>query len=117
MEVMVALSVVAIALTAVYRMHTQTLFMDAGSRFDTVAAMLARQKITDIDTIDIEAFTDDSGDFDNHHPGYAWRIQTEEVSSDLIKADGPTLKRIIVTIGYNGEESLFNLTTYRHLYE
>ncbi len=117
MEVMVALSVVAIALTAVYRMHTQTLFMDAGSRFDTVAAMLARQKITDIDTIGIEPFTDDSGDFDNHHPGYAWRIQTEDVSSDLIKEDGPMLKRIIVTISYNGEESKFNLTTYRHLYE
>lgn len=117
MEVMVALAVVAIALTAIYRMHAQTLFMDARGRFDTVAAMLARQKLADMDTIDLADLTSDSGDFGKAHPGYAWRIQSEEVSSDLLKEDGPTLTRITLTISFNGEESLFNLTTYRHLYE
>jgi len=117
MEVMVALSVVAIAMMAVYRMHTQTLFMDARGRFDTVATLLMGQKLADIDTVEPEALTDDSGDFGDAHPGYSWRIQTEEVSSDLLKEDGPTLKRITVTISFNGEESEFNLTTYRHLYE
>jgi general secretion pathway protein I len=117
MEVMVALSVVAIAMMAVYRMHTQTLFMDARGRFDTVATMLMSQKLADLDTIEMNDLSSDSGDFGNAHPGYAWRIQTEEVSSDLLKEDGPTLKRITVTISFNGEESVFNLTTYRHLYE
>lgn len=117
MEVMIALSVVAIALTAIYRMHTQTLFMDARGRFDTVATMLARQKLADIDTLDLKDLTSDTGDFDSDHPGYAWKIESEEVVSDLIKADGPALKRIILTIGFNEEESLFTLTTYRHLYE
>ena len=117
MEVMVALSVVAIALMAIYRMHTQTLFMDARGRFDTVATLLARQKLADLETIKLEDFSGDSGDFGNAHPGYAWQIQTEDVSSDLLKEDGPTLKRITVTISFNGEESVFNLTTYRHLYE
>jgi general secretion pathway protein I len=117
MEVMVALSVVAIALTAIYRMHSQTLFMDARSRFDTVATMLARQKIADIDAIDLADLSSDNGDFDNDYPGYAWQIQSEAVSSDLLKEDGPVLKRITVTISFNGEESLFTLTTYRHLYE
>ncbi len=117
MEVMVALSVVAIALMAIYRMHTQTLFMDARGRFDTVATLLARQKLADLETIKLEDFSGDSGDFGNAHPGYAWQILTEDVSSDLLKEDGPTLKRITVTISFNGEESVFNLTTYRHLYE
>ena len=117
MEVMVALSVVAIALMAIYRMHTQTLFMDARGRFDTVAAMLARQKLADVDAMDLKDLTGDSGDFGNAQPGYAWQIQSEEVSSDLLKEDGPTLKRITVIISFNEEESLFSLTTYRHLYE
>lgn len=117
MEVMVALSVVAIALTAIYRMHTQTLFMDARGRFDTVAAMLARQKLADIDTGELKDLTSDSGDFGDNHPGYGWQIQSEEVSSDLLKEDGPTLKQITLTISFNEEESLFTLTTYRHLYE
>lgn len=117
MEVMVALSVVAIALTAIYRMHTQTLFMDARGRFDTVATQLARQKLADMETIKLEDFSGDSGDFGSAHPGYLWQIQTEDVSSDLLKADGPTLKRITVTISFNGEASVLSLTTYRHLYE
>ena len=54
MEVMVALSVVAIALMAIYRMHSQTLFMDARGRFDTVATLLMSQKLADIDTIELE---------------------------------------------------------------
>ncbi|MDX2451471.1 prepilin-type N-terminal cleavage/methylation domain-containing protein [Desulfosarcina sp.] len=117
MEVMVALSVVAIALMAIYRMHSQTLFMDARGRFDTVATLLMGQKLADIATIELEDFSGNSGDFGNAHPGYAWRIQTEEVSSDLLKEDGPTLKRITITISLNGEASVFNLDTYRLLYE
>ena len=117
MEVMVAVSVVAIALMAIYRMHTQTLFMDARGRFDTIATQLARQTLADIDTIDLKDLSGDSGDFGNAHPGYTWQIQTEGVSADLIKEDGPTLKRITVTISFNGEASVFNLTTYRHVYE
>jgi len=117
MEVMVALSVVAIALLAIYRMHTQTLFMDARGRFDTVAAMLARQKLAEMETIDPAELIGDSGDFGSDHPGYAWRIETENVSSDLFREDGPALRKIRLTVSLNGDEALFYLTTYRHLYE
>lgn len=117
MEVMVAVSVVAIALLAIYRMHTQTLFMDARGRFDTVATQLVRQKLADIEAIDLEELSGDNGDFGNAHPGYTWQIETAEVSTDLLKADGPTLKQITVIISFNGDASVFNLTTYRQLYE
>jgi general secretion pathway protein I len=117
MEVIVALSVVAIALLAIYRMHTQTLFLDARGRFDTVAAQLARQKLADIDATDPKDLFGDSGDFGNDYPGYTWQIETSNVSADLLKEDGPTLKRITVTISLDEDTSVFNLTTYRHLYE
>ena len=117
MEVIVALSVVAIALLAIYRMHTQTLFMDARGRFDTVAAMLARQKLAEMETIDPAELIGDSGDFGSDHPGYAWRIETENISSDVLREDGPVLRKIRLTVSLNGDEALFNLTTYRHLYE
>ncbi|WP_372682284.1 prepilin-type N-terminal cleavage/methylation domain-containing protein [Desulfosarcina sp.] len=117
MEVMVAMSVVAIALMAIYRMHTQTLFMDARGRFDTTATLLMGQKLADIDTSELKDLSGDSGDFGDANPGYAWQIQTEEVSSDQLKEDGPTLKRITVTISLNEEASVFRLDTYRLLYE
>ena len=117
MEVVVALSVVAIALLAIYRMHTQTLHMDARGRFDTVAAMLARQKLAEMETIDPAELIGDSGDFGSDHPGYAWRIETESISSDVLREDGPVLRKIRLTVSLNGDEALFHLTTYRHLYE
>jgi len=117
MEVMVALSVVAIALLAIYRMHSQTLFMDERGRFDSVAVMLARQKLAEMETIDPADRIGDSGDFGADHPGYTWKIETEEVVSDLLRDDGPLLKKIRLTIGLNGDESVFQLTTYRRLYE
>jgi general secretion pathway protein I len=117
MEVMVALSVVAIALLAIYRMHTQTLFMDERGRFDSVAVMLARQKLAEIETVDAADLVGDSGDFGSDHPEYSWKIETEEVVSDLFREDGPVLRKIQLTIGRNEDESVFQLTTYRHLYE
>jgi general secretion pathway protein I len=117
MEVMVAVSVLAIALLAIYRMHSQTLFMDARGRFDTVATQLARQKLAHIETIDLKDIFSDNGDFGNAHPSYTWQVQIEAVSADLLKADGPTLKRITVTIGHVTETSVLNLTTYRLGYE
>jgi general secretion pathway protein I len=115
MEVMVALAVVAVALTAIYRMHTQTLFMDTRGRFDTMATMLARQKLADIDTGDLGELTGDKGDFGDLHPGYTWQVETDTATSDLLKDDGPNLKRITLTVGF-GDQS-FEMTTYRLVYE
>ena len=115
MEVMVALAVVAVALTAIYRMHTQTLFMDTRGRFDTMATMLARQKLADIDTTDLYELMDDKGDFGDLHPGYSWQIETDTVTSDLLKDDGPAVKRITLTVGFG--DQTFELTTYRLSYE
>lgn len=117
MEVMVAISVVAIALMAIYRMHTQTLFMDSMGRFDTFATMLARQKLADVNSTKIADLIGDSGDFENDYPGYTWQVQSETVASDLIKEDGPVLKQITITILLNEDEAIYNLTTYRHGYE
>jgi general secretion pathway protein I len=117
LEVMVALAVMAIALLAVYRMHSQTLFMDTRGRFDTTAAMLARLKLADIDTSKLQDLTSDSGDFGDDYPGYGWQVESEDVTSDLFKKDGPVIKRITLTISLNGDEARFTVTTYRYLYE
>ena len=117
MEVMVALAVVAIALLAVYRMHAQTLFMETRGRFDTVAAMLARQKLADLDADPTKAIGGDSGDFGTAHPGYGWKTESEPVASDLLKEGGPLLQRITVTITLDGDKAQLQVITYRQRYE
>ena len=78
---------------------------------------VVRQRLADIDTSDLADLTGDSGDFGDLYPGYAWRVETETVSSDLLKDNGPTLKQIVLTVSLNDSEAAFNLTTYRFLYE
>jgi general secretion pathway protein I len=117
MEVLVALSIVAIALLAIYRMQSQTLFMDRRSRFDTVAVLLARQKLADLNSSGYADLIGDSGTFGSDYPGYTWQIRSEMVSSELIKEDGPTLKQITIDIEYGENENVFSLVTYRHGYE
>lgn len=118
MEVMVALIVVAIALLAVYRMHSQTLFMDYQSRFDTTATLLARQKLTEMeDAKALSELTTDEGTFGDDYPGYAWKMEGEVLTSDLFRADGPVLKRISLTIRHEPDGLAFTMVTYRHLYE
>ncbi len=116
LEVMVAMSVVAIALTAIYRMYSQTLFMDARGRFDTVAVMLARAKLADLQGAALADLTDENGAFDEAGTGYTWQIQSEPVTSDLFNEDGPILKRFTITIASTADASRFTLTTYRYLY-
>lgn len=116
LEVMVALAVVAISLLGIYRMHSQTLFMDARGRFDTIATMLARQKLADLDTMDLADFSGDSGDFGDDHPGYRWQIQSETLPSDETKDEGPNLVRFTLTIS-DQTDTQFTMDTYRIVYE
>ena len=117
MEVLVALSIVAIALLAIYRMQSQTLFMDRRSRFDTIAVLLARQKLADLNATNYADIIGDSGTFGNDYPGYSWEIRSEVIASEMIKDDGPTMKQITIDIAYGENDDLFSLLTYRHGYD
>ena len=117
MEVLVALSIVAIALTAVYRMHSQTLFIDERSRSDTIFTLLARQKLADLEILNLSEFNGDSGTFDDVQPGYAWEIRTENIASDQFQDDGPILKRFEIIIRHSDDGARFTLNTYRLVYE
>ncbi|MDD4463956.1 MAG: type II secretion system protein, partial [Desulfobacterales bacterium] len=47
--IMVALGILAIVLTAVLRMHSQTLFVDRQAKFNTIAVLLAQEKLAQIE--------------------------------------------------------------------
>jgi general secretion pathway protein I len=112
MEVMVALAILAIALTSIYRLHSQTLTMSYQARFYSQAPLLAEAKLAEVERQGIKESTDNSGDFGESYPNYTWAVTIEEVSSDLIKESRYHLVRIEVTISQN-EENTYTLRTYR----
>lgn len=112
MEVMVALAILAIALTSIYRLHSQTLSMSYQARFYSQAPLLAEAKLSEMERQGIKNSADNSGDFGERFPHYSWTTRIEEVPSDLIKESRYHLVRIEVTVSQN-EDNTYNLRTYR----
>ena len=111
-EVLVALAILTISLTSVYRLQSITFDMSADARFYTLAPKLAQERLAAIESEGLKNASDSSGDFGQAYPGYGWSIRIEEVESDLIKSENQHFTRIDVTIDQDGERS-YGLRTYR----
>jgi len=112
-EMMVAVSIIAIVLLAVYRLHSQTLLMNLSARFYTVAPLLAQNKLADIEIDAIKELAEGSGNFGENYTGYSWEVKISDVESDQLKATADKLKRIEVKVLFNQGELSYNLRTYR----
>src|SRR6476620_376520 len=81
LEVMVALSILAISLTAIFSINSSSVYGHVYAKKLTVATLLARSKMTDIEQelFDKGFQTDDdeqAGDFsDEGWPSYKWRAK------------------------------------------
>jgi general secretion pathway protein I len=117
LEVMVAMSIMAIVLVSVNRMHSQTLTMNAAARFYTQAPMLAQSKLAQLVADSSEIIAGDSGDFGDKFPGYTWSIATDEVSSEALGEIAADLKRIDMTVSLNRDEYTYTVRTYRFMRE
>ena len=112
LEIMAAVSIIAIVFVSVFKMHAQTVSMSGRVRFNAIAPLLAQGKLADYELKSKEDLSDDSGDFGENHPGYHWRVSISDVESDVLEDTAEGLKRIDVFVSY-AEENSFQLRTYR----
>ena len=112
-EMMVAVSVIAIVLLAVYRLHSQTLLMNLSAQFYTVAPLLAKNKLAEIELSPVPELAEGSGDFGEKHTGYSWELSVSDVESDPLKTTADKLKRVDITVLFNQGELSYRLRTYR----
>jgi general secretion pathway protein I len=111
-EVIAAMSIMAIVLLAVYRLHAQTISMNGAVRFYTIAPLLAQIRLSAIDT-DPEGRDSGSGDFGPDFPGYAWEVTIEDTASEYLGETAANLKKIDIVISLNENESTYRVRTYR----
>jgi general secretion pathway protein I len=115
LEVMVALSIIAIVLVSVYRMHAQTVSMNNEVRFYATAPMLAQFKMAEIESESLEDMGDDSGDFGDKFPDYRWNIVVDDVESSALENMAKHLKKIDLIISLNNDEFSYSLRSYKYL--
>ncbi|MEE9536520.1 MAG: prepilin-type N-terminal cleavage/methylation domain-containing protein [Desulfobacterales bacterium] len=113
LEVMIALSVMAIVLVSVYRMHSQSLTMNTAARFYTQAPILAQGKMAELEALSSGAFPENSGDFGEQFPGYSWKTSVADITSEILGEVAEDLKRVDITVSLNENQFVYSLRTYR----
>ena len=114
LEVMIAVAVLTIALTAVLGLQSRSVTLAAESRFHTTAALLAQEKMAEMAVLGMERLSSDDGDFGDVFPGYAWRVTVQNVNLPGVELMKGRLKQIDleVTCG-EGELYRYALRLYR----
>jgi general secretion pathway protein I len=113
LEVMVSVAIMSIVLVSVYRLHSQSLAMNAEARFYTQAPMLAQSKLSEMGAGQDDEFTSTSGEFGDNFPGYTWSVSVDDVEIEALGEISQDLKRIDVTVSFNENEYVYNLRTFR----
>lgn len=111
---MVALSIIAIALTTVYKLHYQTLSMNYSTMFYSIAPLLAQKKLSELEVLPITSMSSDSGNFNNQFNGYTWSVEINDYSgTELFENVAKNLKQINLTVSSDNHQLTYHIQTYR----
>lgn len=115
LEVMVALSMVAVALTAVIGSQSQGVSLAAEARFSTTASLLANSILARYETTDPLDLIEGSGDFGEDFPGYTWQASLERPSFDDPPNVADYLQRVEIIVTREGVVDL-SYTLWEYIY-
>jgi general secretion pathway protein I len=114
LEVMVAMAIIAIALTAVLGSQSQSVSLAGEARFNTTAALLAQMKMAEIETEKPDEFNSGSGDFGEDFPGYSWELTISDTDLETSQNVSARFKRIDLKVFWGEDEFYeYNLRLYR----
>ncbi len=112
LEVLVALAILSIALIALSRAQSQSLFVAGESRLTTTLSLLAQAKMAEMEAMDPLENLSNSGAFDKDYPEYEWQVKVTDAESRAMKKI-EVLVRAKRSAGRNG----LTLTLYRYASE
>lgn len=114
LEVMVAVALLAIALTTLLGSQSQSVSFANSAKFETMAAVLAQSKMSEI-VLESDSFSSDGGDFGDDYPGYAWEATVSEIAIEGIADISDYLKQIDLTVSWG--VFTYNLRLYHYVAE
>lgn len=115
LEVMIAVALIAIALTTLLVSQSQSVSFANSAKFETMAALLAQSKMSELTLRDADSLSSDSGDFGDDYPGYAWEAVVSDISIEGVDNISDYLKQVDLTVTW-GVFS-YNLRLYHYVAE
>ena len=100
LEVMIAVSLIAIAVVTLFGSQSQSVSLVTVSKFDTMASLLAQRKLTELSLQEFASINDADGDFGEDFPGFSWKMKVAELSEKetSLKKAGERLKAVDVQV-------------------
>ena len=113
LEVMIAVALIAIALTALLGSQSQSVSFANSAKFETMAALLAQSKMSEIVSQETLDLSSDSGDFGEDYPGYTWESSVSDVSIPGDPTLSDYLKQVDLTVSWG--VFTYNLRLYQYV--
>jgi general secretion pathway protein I len=117
LEVMVTLSIMAIALISLFDLQIQTLSMNMETRFNACAPYLAKKKLAEFEMTPLGEISPGAGDFADEYPGFTWTLETEDVQPEVLKTTRLSFKKMDLHVGFSQNEWEYRLRAYRLIQE
>jgi len=116
LEVMIAMAILAIALTSLFGSQTTSVALAAETRFNIQAPLLARMQLARFQSK--EDIVSDSGDFDDEFPGFKWELQVEDAvfqESEIASLEqlNDKLQHLILIVRWGDELYTYQLDSYQ----
>jgi len=112
---MIAVALIAIALTTLLGSQSQSVSFANSAKFETMAALLAQSKMSEITVQEPDELTNDSGDFGDDYPGYAWEVNVSDIVIPGMDNISDYLKQVDLTVTW-GVFS-YNVRLYHYVAE
>lgn len=109
LEVMVAVAVIAISFVSLLASQSQSLSVAGEARFRTIASLLAKQKLAELEVGGFANLSSGSGQFAEDFSEYHWQAEVKELTEDEtgIKGSNGLLKQVELTVSRDEQETFF----------
>ena len=114
LEVMIAVSIIAIGLVALFGSQSRSLSQATEAHFNNIAPMLASLKLAELQS-GIIPLENDEGDFEDDFSGYTWEIEVSDASLEsfeTLETIQDPLQQVTLTVSWSETTYTYSITYY-----
>ncbi len=108
LEVMIAVAIIAISFVSLLGSQSQSISIAGISRFETTAAMLAREQLAQLQLAPFDDISSASDDFNDAFTDFHWQTEVTDLSEDATGITGSEglLKQVDLRISRGDDENM-----------
>lgn len=105
LEVMVAVAIIAMSFVSLLGSQSQSISIAGISRFEIIAAMLAQEKLTELQLAGFSELDNSTGQFEDDFTDYSWQAEVRELNEDETGiADSDGMLKLVTLEVRRGED-------------